>query len=279
MTELNDLTAYLINQYGYDPGGYSSVADQLEGLKLFGKLDFNLNANHRLTVRHQYTNAEQTDRNASSSSRINFANNGVYFPTTTNSSAIELNSRFGTNLSNSLILGYTSVNDDRDAIGGDFPYVFIDDANGGELQFGTEAFSSANQLEQKIFTITDNFKIYKGDHTFTVGTHNEFYDIYNVFIQQNFGSYNFDNLDDFYAGTPSGYNRSYSLVDNITGDGTAAAADFKAIQLGFYAQDEWSMSNRFTLTYGLRLDIPIISDDPNVDPSFNTTSLPLMQAQ
>ncbi|MCB0681231.1 MAG: TonB-dependent receptor, partial [Saprospiraceae bacterium] len=65
----------------------------------------------------------------------------------------------------------------------------------------------------------------------------------------------------------------------LTGDGTAAAADFKAMQLGIYAQDEWDVTPRFTLTYGLRLDMPILSDDPAIDTSFNTTTLPLLQAK
>ena len=91
---------------------------------------------------------------------------------------------------------YTNVKDDRDPVGNPFPFVRIDDGS-GEIRIGSEEFSTANFLQQKIFTITDNFNIYKGKHTFTVGTHLEFFDINNVFIRQNFGSYDYDNLADF----------------------------------------------------------------------------------
>lgn len=276
---LNNLRSFLQNTYNYDAGDYGSKVSKLDGLKLFGKLDFNLSDQHKLTIRHQYTKAEQISQSSSGSTTINFGNNGIYFPSTTNSFAAELNSRFSNTISNNLIIGYTSVLDDRDPIGGDFPWVRIQDG-AGAIQFGSEEFSTANELDQKIFTITDNLKLYKGDHTITLGTHNEFYDIYNTFIPQNYGSYDYASVNDFLTNAaPTDYDRSYSLVDGITGDGTAAAADFKAIQLGFYGQDEWSVSNKLTLTAGLRIDIPIITSDPVVDPSFNSQTLPSLQAQ
>ncbi len=276
-SQLEGLRSHLMNTYNYDPGTFGDVQDELNGLKIFAKLDFNLNENHRLTVRHSYTKAENIDRNVSVARTINFSNNGVYFPSVTNSSALELNSSFGAKSSNNLIIGFTSVRDDRDPLEADFPYVFINDG-AGTLALGSEQFSTANALDQDIFTITDNFKIYQKNHTITLGTHNEFYSIYNLFMPQNYGVYRFSSIDDFISGSPAiEYDRSYSLVDNLTGDGSAAASDFSAIQLGFYAQDEWSVSSAFTLTGGLRLDIPIITTDPVIDPSFNTETLPKLQ--
>ncbi len=278
VADLENLRNFLRNTYNYDPGDFRSTADELKGLKLFGKIDINLSQNHRLTLRHQYTKAEQFDRFGGTSNRINFANNGIFFPSITNSSAVELNSRFGEKFSNNLIVGYTTVNDDRDPFGGDFPYVYINDGNNGQITFGSEEFSTGNALEQSILTITDNFKIYSGKHTITIGTHNEFYDIYNLFIGQNYGTYRFANLNDFLTGAPAiEYDRAYSLVDDLTGDGSKAAAEFKAMQLGLYAQDEFAISQNFTLTGGLRIDLPIITSDPTEDTYFNDTALPKMQ--
>ncbi|MEL6987991.1 MAG: hypothetical protein AAGK97_09180, partial [Bacteroidota bacterium] len=271
--DLNNLRSTLQSSYGYDPGEFGSKSDKLEGLKIFGKIDVNLSDKHKLTLRHQYTKAEQFNVNGSGNNTINFENNGVFFPTTTNSSAIELNSTFGNNASNNLIIGYTSVLDDRDPLGGNFPYVVIEDGD-GEIRFGSEPFSTANQLDQKILTITDNFKLYKGKHTFTFGTHNEFYSIYNLFIRQNFGDYEFASLDDFLNGAPAQeFDRSYSLVDNVTGDGSAAGADFDAFQLGFYAQDQIQINNKFQLTAGLRIDIPFITTEQPLAADFNSSTL------
>jgi hypothetical protein len=277
-SDLNNLRNHLINEYNYDPGTFGSVNQNLDGLKIFAKLDYNISNDHRLTLRHQFTKAEQYNRFAGNRNTVNFSNNGIYFPSTTNSTALELNSRFGLEYSNNFILGFTSVRDDRDPIGQNFPYVYIDDENSGLIRFGSEEFSTGNQLNQDILSITNNFNIYRGAHKITIGTHNEFYDIYNVFVRQNFGTYRFSSLDAFLNNEPAyRYDRTYSLVDDITGDGTAAAADFTAMQLGFYAQDEWSVNRQLTLTFGLRLDVPIITSDPDIHPTFATETLPEIQ--
>lgn len=276
---LNNLSSFLMNTYNYDPGSFGETADELEGLKLFGKININLSNSSELVLRHQYTKAEEFDRSGGSSRTLNFSNNGVFFPSTTNSFALELNSRIGSDKSNNLIVGYTNVNDDRGSLGSDFPFVIIDDA-GGQIRFGTEPFSTGNILKQKIITITDNFKIYKGKHTYTIGTHNEFYDIFNLFLPWNFGQYEYDNVDDFLTGAPAdAYRRVYSLVDNITGDGSAAAAEFKAMQLGFYFQDQIEVNEKLRFTAGLRLDVPILTDDPVEAPRFNSEVLPRLAAQ
>ncbi len=277
---LEELRTFVRNSYGYETGEYLNTADEVEGLKLFGKLDFNLNDNHRLTLRHQYTKGERFNRNGGSSNQINFANNGEYFPSTTNSSAAELKSRIGQNASNDLIIGYTTVKDDRDGLGSEFPFVIINDESNGTIRFGTEEFSSANLLEQSVFTITDNFKLYKGKHTFTIGTHNEISSFKNIFIGSNFGRYTFTNIDSFLNGAnATNYERSYSLIDEAVGDNTDAAADFDALQLGFYVQDQWPISPKFTLTGGLRLDIPVLTTDPALDTALLNTALPKMVAQ
>lgn len=281
IADLQNLRSFLIENYNYDPGNFGSTERALEGTKFFGKIDINLNQNHKLTLRHQYTNGESFGRSTGNSNTIQFENTGVFFPSETNSSAIELNSTFGENISNNLIIGFTSVRDNRGPLGSAFPYVEIEDGNRGVIEFGSEQFSTANQLDQDIFALTNNFKLYRGNHTITLGTHNEFYKIFNLFIRQNFGVYAFDSLDDFLQGNPaSEYDRSYSLVDDAVGsDQSGAAAQFNAMQLGFYAQDEWQVNRKLTLTYGLRLDVPIITDDPAEDTYLNTVALPEMRKQ
>ncbi|WP_291720248.1 TonB-dependent receptor [Bernardetia sp.] len=270
--EIETLRNTLISKYGYDPGDYLDNPEETKSNKFFARLDWNINKDHKLTARHSYTQGDFLNRSRSSGGSLNFGNNGVGFPTVTNSSALELKSRFGDNKSNSLIIGYTSVIDDRDPIGGDFPRVFIDDGS-ANIFLGSEAFSTANKLEQSTLTITDNFSIFKGKHTLTFGTHNEFYSTYNLFIRQNYGEYQFESVNDFLNDSlASGYSRSYSLVDNVTGDGSAAAADFTGFQLGFYAQDEYAASEKLNLTFGLRVDIPVFSD-PSVNQGFNDSTL------
>ncbi len=274
--ELSELTTKL-KGFGYNPGGYTNVTNSLDGTKIFARFDWNINKKSKLMVRNQYTKAVQTSPANSNTTNIRFANAGIYFPSTTNSSALELKSNINSEMSNNLILGYTSVFDDRDPMGGNFPYVRIKDGT-SNIYFGSEEFSTGNQLRQDIVTLTDNFEIYRGKHTFTFGTHNEFYKMYNLFIRQNYGSYQFNSLNDFLTDQPAyQFDRTFSAVDDVTGDGSKAAAEFNALQLGFYVQDEIRVTENFKLTAGLRADIPMFLDKPPVNTDFNENVIPILE--
>ncbi|MEP5614071.1 MAG: TonB-dependent receptor [Cyclobacteriaceae bacterium] len=277
--DVNSLISTL-NGLGYDPGGFQNTVQKLEAEKFLVKLDYNLNRTHKLTLSHSYNNGENFSPSSSSTSRIRFENSGIFFPTTTNATSLQFSSNFD-NKSNKLIIGFTKVDDNRDPLGNPFPYV---DISAGDIEVGSEQFSTGNVLEQKIFTLTDNYTLYKGKHTITLGTHNEFYNMRNVFIRQNFGSYRYNTIQDFIddvngvSTLATQYDRSYSLVDNTTGDNTNAAAEFKAMQLGFYVQDEIQVSSKLKISAGLRVDIPSFTDDPVEDTYFNNTTVGLIEA-
>ncbi len=269
---------------GYDPGDFGDKSSTLDDDKVLVKFDWNISRNHKLSARHSYARADNTDAFQSNTNNINFSNNSEVFPSKTNSTAIELNSTFGSEYANKLILGYTRVRDDRGFAGDPFPQVIINDG-AGEIVFGSEPFSTANILNQDIFTITNNFNWFKGNHTFTFGTHNEFYSIDNLFIPLNFGSYEYDSLDDFLSSlrgnpvAPRIYQRGYSLVDGIAGDGTKAIGAFDAFQLGVYAQDEYQVNERLRLTFGVRVDIPKVTSDPKFSPDVFDTTIPAVSAK
>ncbi len=278
-TDLNGLTDFLKSNYGYDPGGYLDNPSETKSDKFLVRFDYNINSSHTLTMRHSYTKGEAYKRARSTNSTINFGNNSEFFPSTTNSTAIELKSAFGNSKSNNLIIGYTTVVDDRGSIGKDFPRVTINDGT-NRIIFGTEPFSTINQLKSKILTLTDNFTIYKQKHAFTFGTHNEYATFYNAFVGNAYGTYTFADLNSFLIGAAStDYERSYSLVDDIAGDGTKAAADFQTLQLGVYAQDEITVNQKFRFTAGLRIDIPMFINKPQEDPYFNSTVIPKIEAE
>lgn len=277
---LNSRLGDIINRlqsFGYDPGSYDGSTRRNNSDKFLLRFDWNVHKNHRLMLRHSYTKGIAEKPLSNSVTDINFSNYAEFFPSVTNSTALELKSTVSNRASNHLIVGYTSVKDDRDPLGGDFPAVIIRDGN-GRIRFGSEPFSTANALNQNILTLTDNFSFYKGKHIFTIGTHNEFYKFYNLFIRQNYGQYEYNSINDFLNNAlPRQYDHSYSLVDDKTGDGSAAAAEFNAMQLGVYVQDEMDVTKRLKVTAGLRLDVPIFTQQPTADAYFNDTALVKIQ--
>ncbi|NQV76885.1 MAG: TonB-dependent receptor [Lutibacter sp.] len=274
---IQGLSNFLTTSYGFNPGTYLNAFNTLKSDKLVVKLDWNINDNNKLVLKNSYVKAEQVSAASSSTTGIRFSSAGIYFPSTTNTTSAELNSKFSEKTSNSLTLAYTSVLDDRDPVGNPFPAVRIKDGS-GSIYFGSEAFSTGNILEQKIATLTNNFEIYSGKHTYTLGVNIENSDVRNVFVRQNFGDYVFSNLNTFLTGgVAEDYNRSYSLQGGI-GDDSKGAAEFNMFQVGAYVQDEIQVSNNFKVTAGLRFDAPIWSDGL-VNDSFNTTTVALLEAE
>lgn len=272
--DLKTLTDYLVSQYGYNPGGYLDNPEKVDADRAVAKIDWNINQANKLSVSYRYTNAERYNTSRSSNNTINFYNNGYIMPNKTNSGSIELNSRFANNSSNRLLLTFTRVEDNRNPIGQAFPRVRIRDGS-SNLYFGTEEFSTANLLEQNNYALFNVYHFYKGKHHFSVGTDNELSDSYNVFIRQNFGSYDFPSLNAFLTKQPATtYNRSYSLLDKVTGDQSEnAAAKFNTMRLGFFANDEFKLSDNLTLNFGIRADKFEFITTPKEDKFFNDTAL------
>ncbi|MGB3586930.1 MAG: TonB-dependent receptor [Tunicatimonas sp.] len=282
--DLNGLVDFLDTEYGYNPGGYLNNVGTRNSDKVIAKLDWNINRNHKLTARHSYVFGETTRLNRPSSRNIFFFNTGNAFPTTTNSTALELKSSFGNNYSNNLILGYTRVRDDRDVLGSPFPRVIIEDGP-AEIAVGTDNFSYSNVVFQDVFTLTNNFNWYNGRHTFTVGTHNEFFQIENLFTIFSTPQYRYGNLNSFLNGGEGfvlfGHEQlapgqsEIRLGDNASNLGPT----FDALQMAFYIQDEVQFNSDFKLTFGVRADIPVFLEDPPLDNTqFNQETVPLIEA-
>lgn len=244
-------------KYGYDPGGFDPFTIENNDVKLFARLDFNLAKNHRLTIRHNLVDGFLDRGLIRNSSLFTLESNQYEFDTNTNSTVIQLNSTFSNRLANEARVSYTRIRDKRNPLFGAFPQVLIN-AGPGDVRLGVERFSQANALDQDTFELTDNLMYFTGDHTLTFGTHNEFTSFDNLFIQDFFGNYEFDSIEDFENGTPAVYSLSVSKVPGVK----KPRANWDYIQLGFYAQDEWKPTPQLNVTAGLRVDIPLLPDDP-----------------
>ncbi|WP_088339806.1 TonB-dependent receptor [Robiginitalea sediminis] len=290
LADLQNLSNFLNTTYGYNPGIFDNNTRTLESNRITAKIDWNINQDHKLSFRYGYTDADNLEARNSGNRFIGFINGSEAFVSKTSSFALELNSRFGNKFANNLVVGYTRVRDDRDPAGDPFPTVDIQDG-GGTLSFGAEPFSTANLLDQDVFTITDNFEIYAGRHTVTLGTNLEFAKIKNLFFAFNYGDYTFEDqfddqgnllssgLNQFLTGQDADvYQHGYSLVGTgVTGDESAGASEFDTFQAGFYIQDEVQVSDDFRLSMGARIDVPYWSDGVENE-DFNTRTIPILEA-
>jgi hypothetical protein len=262
----------LIKRYNYDPGSFGAFTPKSENNKFFGRIDWNINDKHQLTLRHNYVKATQDDLGRSQNV-LEFSNNGFLIEYINNSTILEVNSRFSNSMSNRFIAGYTSVNDNRDVSAqnsqGLFPHIDIAIGNNRIIRAGGQRSSQGNLKSQDILQITNNLTLFKNRHTLTFGTHNEYFKIFNSFVNRYNGHYEYGSLATFNTNsfdvTPGSQDRlrvAYSL-DYFNDRFKAVTLRF--LQTGFYAQDEFQATENIRVTAGLRLDIPIFIDKPNAN--------------
>lgn len=244
-------------RYGYNPGDLNEYIRGTQNDKVFARVDFNL-GNSQLTVRHNYVDGFN-DVGTQNNVTYKFPDNFYRFHSQTNSTVGQLNSSFGSKF-NEFRMTYQRIRDFR-TTDTRFPQVTVRLPDGGRFVAGTEQFSPANQLDQDIVELTNDLTVVRGSHTITLGTHNEFFKFRNLFIRDNFGTYEFASLDTFEAGSAQLYDYSFST----TGD-PLFAAKFPSYQIGFYAGDQWRLRQNFTLTYGIRWDKPFFPDKPTANP-------------
>lgn len=274
LAAITGLANTLRTNYGYEPGGFLDNTEEVNADRITARLDWNINDRHKLSVSNRYTKGERLNTSSSSSGTINFYNNGFRFPTRTNSTSAELKSLVGKSSSNKLLITFTDVLDDRDPIGQRFPRVRINDGSGA-IVFGPDNSSTVNLLTQKNWSLYDEFKFTLGKHALKVGVDYEYNDVYNAFIQNNFGNYTYSNLNDFLTNArPQAYTYGFSNIDDDKGDKTDAAAKFKMAKGSLFINDEIRTSDNFSISLGLRADYYDILSTPREDAYTNNVAIP-----
>jgi hypothetical protein len=272
---IQTLIDFVKNTYGYDMGDYLQTTRKLDVDRITAKVDWNISDKHKLSVSYRQNKATALSPSLSSITSINFGNGAVNFPSNTKSVSAELKSLVGRSSTNKLLLTYTNVVDDRGIVGNPFPRVSITDGS-GTINFGSENSSTQNLLTQKNFSLVDNFKFNVGKHAMTLGIDYEYFDDYNVFIQNTFGNFGYTSVAAFIANTaaPRSYTLGFPLTDNLLNDNTAAAAKFKVAKGAGYWNDEVRVSDNLTLNFGIRGDLYKFLSNPATDQFTNDSALP-----
>jgi hypothetical protein len=248
-----------LSSLGIDAGTPGLVSADNPLLNTFLRLDYQISDKHRLVVRNIYNDQEAFDFGRSLGT-FNFTSNGFRRTEMSNQIVTQLFSNFENGFSNEFVFGVTNTRFKRNP-GTIAPQVLVQNiggqGSGVGFRAGTENSSQGNELREDLIELQNNFTMPFGRHVVSVGTRNEIYTVYNAFLQNSFGNYTFNSLSEFVSGArPATFSGSGSL-------GGAVVADFTAAQLGAYIQDQWSATDRFTVTAGLRIDVPVFFDKPS----------------
>ena len=275
---------YLLNNYGYETGSWTDFPADVENEKLLARLDWNITDNHHLAVRYNTTKSTSYSGASRSTGDYIYSGSGDYrvgpksmiFANTmygnersVKSISADLNSRFGQHVCNQLLYTYTYIKDpSRTSSSAQFPFIDIAypyDVTATSpsiepyISAGYELFSWKNHVENKVHTITDNLTLYLGTHKLTAGVSFEHQFADNSYIRSGTGQYRFRSIDEFLAGAaPEAVVFTYGFNGN---DSPTSAVRFN--QYGAYLQDEWNITPRFKLSYGVRFD-DLVFDEKDV---------------
>lgn len=268
--------------------GFQPQQSHKKSTNALARIDWNINDSNKLMFRYQLLDASSENIGAGYKTYY-FENSNNTIVNRTHTLVGELNSRISDNIHNELRATAVLVNEHREV-----PYALPTIYTNGDntiLDLGTHYCSYINKTTTNTYTLTDNLSMSFGDHNVTVGTHNELYSFANAYRTYATGQYYYSKAADFFAtGTDDfakamaeAYPEAYTLgsnyfnqfaynyadptVEGVTGPDWYATT--QALQLGFYVQDEWKPSREFSLTYGLRADIPMLLNKPTCNEAYN----------
>ncbi len=266
-SDLQTVSNYVLGKYGYDTGSFDSFPADESNYKLLARLDWNINDMHHLAFRYNYTkNRSWRTPNASSMDggtrsayarmslySMSFANSMYSMDNNVHSFSLDLNSRFSANLSNQFLATYSKLDDVRGTNSSEFPFIDILDGTDNTANYmalGYELFTWNNAVHNNILNIKDDLTYFVGKHKIMAGVSYEYQMADNQYMRNGTGYYRYRSLQDFMNGaTPEVVCLTYGY-----GGETNPAARVQFSQLGFYAQDDWNITDRFKLTYGTRID-------------------------
>jgi hypothetical protein len=237
-----------------DPFGRTSV-------RFFTRIDWNISEKHKLMIRNNYVNASD-DRVRRTSQAFGLSSFNWVFDNVQNQTVLQLQSAFSSKVYNEFTLGYQVVRDKRSP-SVRAPYIVVNQPGGRTIEAGGERSTQRNGLDQDNIEISNNLSwVVGGGHTLTGGFRTEFFTVSNLFIQDAWGTFNFNSLASFRQGIVAQYRASYAQP----GQPVEPLAEFTAAQASAYLQDEWAIRPNLNVVAGARLDMPIFFQTPSENP-------------
>ncbi len=262
---LQEIVDVARNVWGFDAGAITPPSDSdISKENLLVKLDWNINDNHRASLRYTTNEDNSPQFRNFSDDRASLGSHWYVNNFQNDSYALNFYSDWSPNFTTELRLSHSSFNK-RPINNARLPQIEIRNIDGGgQVRLGTETNRHANDLSttDNIFYFEGNYFV--GNHTIKAGIDIQQHNLNNVFRRNSLGSYRFDSLEDFANGTPSRY--SYQIGTDPNNPYPAANWDWTGN--GIFIQDNWMVNDRLTIQYGLRWDKPTVGNDPEFNQSF-----------
>jgi hypothetical protein len=274
--QLTDLSKFMKEKFNYETGPFEGYSNTNTSNKFLVRVDWNINANNKLTARYVYHNSEAQINISNSQSAgfgnrtqninaMSFQNSGYTIQDNTRSAVLELNSKISNTLYNNLIVSYDKQIENRGYMSQMFPTIDIKEGSTTLTSVGFDPFTPGNKLDYNTFNVTNNLTKYAGKHTLVGGFNFQKYQSNNLFFPASNGVYIFNSLADFYtaanqslanggkpsAFAPARFQFRYSALPGAI----EPMQTLKSNRLDLYLQDEYNATRDLKLTFGIRANI------------------------
>ena len=268
VSDLQAVSDYMASKYGYSTGSYTSFPADESNYKVLARLDWNITDRHHLALRYNYTkntrwsapNATSMDGGTRQSGArmsqysMSFANSMYSMDNLVHSFSLDLNSRLTDNLSNQFLATFSKLDDQRGSNSSEFPFIDITKGGNNYMALGYELFTWNNAVHNTVWNIKDDLTYYLGKHKIMGGISFEHQMADNQYMRNGTGYYRYNwadgmSVEQLFNQTPE----IFCLTYGYDGE-TKPAARVQFNKLGIYAQDDFTVNDKFKLTYGIRLD-------------------------
>ena len=266
LSDLQRVSDYVKSKYGYDTGSWTDFPANENNMKLLARIDWNISDKHKLALRYNYTknnvwnspNGSSMDGGTRMSGArmsqysMSFANAMYSMNNLVSTWSLDLNSRLSDNVSNQFLATFSKLDDVRGTNSEEFPFIDIldDTQSNNYMALGYELFTWNNAVHNTIGNVKDDITWYKGAHKVTAGVSYEYQMADNQYMRNGTGYYRYNSVDDFLSGAVP---QVVCLTYGYDGE-QYPAARVQFHKAGIYAQDDWNMTDKFKLTYGVRID-------------------------
>lgn len=245
-----------IKDFAFDPGTYGQYNTHSNSNKFFNRLDWNIDDNNQLSVRNNTITSQSINLERD---QQDFRFGSIAYQQVNNqtSTVAELKSKINNAVSNSAVIGFTSVHDYRNPSSDpSIPQVqIVGETPGTTIYLGTDREASIFNQKQQTIELTDNLTWTRGKNTFTFGTHDEFYHINYGFVNSWNGRIDYLSIQDYLDNNPYRVRGSYNYTNDTRAYILAnPVAKFNVNLYSIYAQDEIQLSDKLKIFPGLRLD-------------------------
>ncbi|MBS0200238.1 MAG: TonB-dependent receptor [Proteobacteria bacterium] len=279
--QVNDV-ANAFQSIGIQAGTYGNAAATLEDKRYLAKLDWNINDKHRAALTFQ-----RTEENLPSPYSSYVKDTSVILPSNwyttvskTDNYSLQLFSDWTDNFSTEAKIGYQKFHSDAGAavnqpeVFACFTAVATDCANyapsskANWVIAGEDRYRHANWITSKRINATFSGTYHAGNHVIKGGfdyLSNEVADLFGSLLNGSYGFYDKNGdgsvVDEILAKNYGTFVKNY-LPTGVTLD--QMAGSWKYTQISPFIQDTWQATDRLSLTFGLRVDLPKADHAPPV---------------